>query len=55
MASSATHPVRDIEFYKKLAQRDHDLIIEMAAEIGRMRTKLNELQQKYDSKRGINA
>ena len=52
MASSTPQPIRDIEFYKKLAQRDHDLIVEMVAELGRLRAKLNTLQQKYDSKKG---
>ena len=50
MAGSYPQPKRNIEFYKKLAQRDLELIEEQRQEINRLKCKVNQLQQKLKSK-----
>lgn len=46
MASSTAQPMPEtIEAYKALAQRDHDLIVEMKAIIGKQNVELNQLRQ----------
>ena len=54
MASSTAQPMPEtIDGYKKLAQRDHDLIVEMKAahqaEVSKLKAKINKLNQKNDS------
>lgn len=54
MASSTAQPMPDtIEAYKELAQRDHDLIVEMKAahqaEVSKLKVRINKLEQKNDS------
>ena len=47
MASSTAQTMPDtIEAYKKLAQRDLELIMEMRTEIGKLKAKVNKLEQK---------
>jgi sugar-specific transcriptional regulator TrmB len=52
MSSSTSEPMpQTIEAYKALAQRDHDLIAEMKAEhqaeVSKLKSKINKLEQKY--------
>lgn len=51
MASSTAQPMPEtIDGYKKLAQRDHDLIVEMKAahqaEVSKLKVDFNKLNQK---------
>ncbi len=47
MASSTAEPMpQTIDGYKKLAQRDLELVMEMRTEIGKLKARLNNLQQK---------
>ncbi len=41
-------PVRDLDFYKKLAQRDLELIVELKVENGFLRNKVNRYEQKLE-------
>ena len=47
MASSFAddEPIRDIEFYKALAQRDLELIESQQAEISKLKSDLNQANQ----------
>jgi len=47
MASSINNPIpQTVEGYKELAQRDLVLIEDQRDEIGRLKAKINQLQQK---------
>jgi len=39
---------RTVEHYQANAERDQELILEQRDEIGRLKQKLNKLQQKFD-------
>ena len=52
MASSTVEPMpQTIEAYKALAQRDHDLIVEMKAahqaEVSKLKARINKLEQSW--------
>ena len=48
MASSTAQAMpKTIEAYKKLAARDLELIEEQQKEIGKLKAKVNKLEQKY--------
>jgi len=54
MASSTAQPMPGtIEAYKALAQRDHDLIVEMKAaheaEVSKLKGRINKLEQKNEN------
>ena len=53
MASSLSEiePIRDINFYKELAQRDLELIESQRDEIGRLNHRLNDMTQQRDKYR----
>ncbi len=51
MASSQSQPMpQTIEAYKRLAQRDLDLIMEMRSEIGKLKAKVNKLESRLAKK-----
>lgn len=51
MASSQAKPMpQTVEAYKKLAQRDLELIEDQRDEIGKLKAKINKLEQKVESK-----
>jgi hypothetical protein len=53
MASSTSQPMeQNVESYKRLAQRDLELIEEQQRELGSLKSKINNLQQKL-KKRNI--
>lgn len=54
MASSIAEPMpQTVEAYKALAQRDLELIMEMKAEISKLKERNNRLHQKNRSLRDI--
>jgi len=57
MASSTAEPMpQTVEAYKKLAQRDLDLIIEMKDEISKLKQKANSYEQLIEKlKRRVNS
>ena len=51
MAGSYPRPKRDVEFYRRLAHRDLELIDSQRQEISALKRKVNDLEQKLNSKK----